>query len=284
MLESPEDVLPVINFDAIVLTNSVLTAAPRIKGKRHLLEKVQPFDMRWVDDLEDYGLTLGHAQAVVRFAEESLSGADLAYLLEQHANLIRDAVSLEGRKLLDPVKVSKLPRSTTQAQVGHDVLAITNFFLSSWAQLEGRCPATKPELEELRERANLYILATTTRGDQQTSLAEAVLNRRRAAYLVLRAYRKVRVGLMLVLDDQEKVDEIAPPLGRAKRKARRSAPPPQPSADNEQSASDDEALDEDELDAADDETPMGAAALSNGSSPAVRVGMPGSPPTQDDAE
>lgn len=47
MLEVPDDVLPVINFDAIVLTNSVLTAAPRIKGKRHLLEKVQPFDMRF---------------------------------------------------------------------------------------------------------------------------------------------------------------------------------------------------------------------------------------------
>jgi hypothetical protein len=283
MLEVPDDRLPIINFDAIVVTNSVLMAVPRIQSKRQLLEKVQPFLMRWVDDLEDYGLTLGHTQAVVRFAEESLSGADLDYLLEQHASLIRDADSLVGRKLLDRVKVSNLPRTTTHSQVGHDVLAITNFFLSSWPQIEGRCPMLQEELGLLRERANLYILATTTRGDQQTSLAEALLNRRRAAYLVLLAYRKIRIALMLLLDDQPKVDEIAPPLGRSKRKARKTRPTEQtPAASDSEQGTDDEELGDD-LDSEDD-VPVAVVSPVNATLSTARVGMPGSSPTQDDAE
>lgn len=283
LLAVPDEKLPPINFDAIVVTNSILTAVPRIKGKRHLLEQVQPFELRWIDDLEDYGLTLGHAQAVVRFAEESLSGADLAFLVEQHAGLIRDALSLEGRNLLDPLKVAKLPRSTTQGQVGHDVLAITNVFLSAWPQLAGRCPITKEELEVVRERANLYILATTTRGDQQTSLAEALLNRRRAAYLALLAYRKIRIGLMLMLDDQDKVDEIAPPLGRSKRKARKTAPS-EPAQTDHDAQADDAELDDAELDDAEDAAPAAAVASPRAANSAVRVGMPGSPPTQEGEE
>jgi hypothetical protein len=284
MLAIPDDLLPPINFDAIVVANSILTAAPRIKAKRHLLEKVQPFDIRWVDDIEDCGLTLVHSQAIVRFAEESLSGADLEFLMEQHAGLIRDAVSLEGRKLLDPVKVDKLPRSTTQDQVGHDVLGIVNVFLSAWPQIEGRCPSTKAELEHVRERANLYVLATTTKGEQQTSLSEALLNRKRAAYLGLRAYRKIRYGLLLVLDDQEKVDEIAPPLGRSKRKARKGATTEGQTQPSQNAADDEDDLDDDLVDDPASAAPVAAAPAARAAASAVRVGMPGSPPTQEGAE
>jgi hypothetical protein len=286
MLEVPEDDLPVINFDTIVLTNSILKAVPTILAKRHLFEQVRPFLMRWVDHLEDYGLTLGHTQAVVRFAEVALSGIDLAFLLDQHESLIRDAISLEGRKLLDPVGVSKLPRSTTQSQVGHDVLAITNFFLSSWSRLEGRCPVTKEELEEVRERANMYILATTLRGDQQTSLVEALLNRRRAAYLALRAYRHIRAALMLLLDDREKVDAIAPPLGRTKRKAHRNTSPSEPAAfgvNNDVDGEDEEPEQVDFGAPANAAAPRAAAEPEAPAAP-VRPGMPGSSPTLEDEE
>lgn len=285
MILVPDDLLPLINFDAIVLTDSVLAAAPRIKAKRYLFEKVQPFDMRWVDDLEDYGLALGHAQAVVRFAEESLSGADLGYLMEEHESLVSDVDALLRRKLLDPVQVSKLPRNTTHAQVGHDVLAISNFLLSRWPQLEGRCPSTKEELEHARERSNLYILATTAKGDRQTSLTEAVLNRRRAAYLVLSAYRHIRSALMLVLDSQEKVDEIAPPLGRRKKSRRNAASSEAPiSGNGDDASSEAEASDDDELEAAEEETPIAVVAAPQSTAAAVRIGMPGSSPTQDGAE
>lgn len=210
--ELPDHELIVINFDIVAVINGMLKVAPSVQRNRALLEQVRPFDMRLVDHFEDFALALAHTHSLVRIAEDTISAEDVPYLTERRTQLLNDARSLAGRGLIDSAKLDKLSHTNNHSELAYDALGLAELFLQAEERLRGKSPVPHEELIEVRDRANRVILALGAKGEKQTSLAEALFERRRAATKVIKTHRTVRIALLLVLLKQALVDEIIPPL------------------------------------------------------------------------
>lgn len=299
--EQPEDELIVINFDVSAVVNSVLAVAPAVKRKRHLLEEVRPFDMRLADDLEDFALALAYTHSLVRIAEDTIETEDIPYLMAKRTQLLNDGKSLAGRGLLDAAKLAKLSHTNNHSELAYDALGLAELFLQAEDRLRGKSPVPREELEEVRDRANRVILALSIKGEKQTSLADALLERRRAATKLVKAHRKVRVALQLVLGKIELVNEIIPELQVRKRTKKRKGESAEVEASEQDPLDDgfddDTDVDVDEAEAADADTEVvkapaapprnsvvttKATATSKSLKTAVGDGLPGASPVEDE--
>lgn len=291
--ELPDHELIVINFDVAAVINSMLTIAPALQRNRALLDPVRPFDRRLVDQFEDFGLALAHTHSMVRIAEDTISAEDVPYLTERRTQLLSDARSLAGRGLLDPAKLDNLSHTNNHSELAYDALGLAELFLQAEDRLRGKSPVPHEELIEVRDRANRVILALSAKGEKQTSLAEALFERRRAATKVVLTHRAVRVALLHVLGKQALVDEIVPPLQLRKRSKKNKG---ESSPENQEPAQDPLADTLEDLDAelADDTDDVEApvqpprnsevTAKSNAKrvKSAVGDGLPGASPTDDE--
>ena len=216
--EYSDDELMNINFDVPSVVPQLLTTATRVKANRHLLEPVRPFDMKIVDEFEDYVLSLAHTHALVRIAEDTIESVDVPFLFERRRHLLGVGAIAADAGLLDRAKLKKFDRSSDRSELAYDAMGLAELFLQNWSKLQGNVPLTREALESLRDRANNVLLMLSTKNEKQTSVQEATLERRRAATKVFRSLRKIQIALALVLDTDEQVNEIAPPVQVRKRK------------------------------------------------------------------
>jgi hypothetical protein len=284
-----ETKLVVINFDVPSVVAQLLATASRVKANRHLFESVRPFDMRMVDDFEDTTLSLAYAHALVRIAEDTIESEDVPYLFEQRSFLIHVGNIAVRAKLLDPAKLKKFDNSADQEELAYDSLSLAELYLRTWDKLAGKVPVTKEQLEAVRDRANSVMLMQSSKGEKQTSVVEAGLDRRRAATKVFHDLRKIQFALGLVLDTQEQMDAIAPPVqARKRRKGAKAGAPSNAEETVPEDAS--EETDVDEVDGGSDvvnPTPAPRTSVLNfkGETPlkaAVGDGLPGSSPIDDE--
>jgi hypothetical protein len=287
-----ETKLVFINFDVPSVVAQLLATAGRVKANRDLFEPVRPFDMRIVDDLEDTTLSLAYTHALVRIAEDTIESEDIPYLFEQRSFLVHVGAMAVRAKLLDPAKLKKINNSADQEELAYDSLSLSELYLRTWGKLAGKVPISKEQLEAIRDRANNVMLMQSTKGEKQTSVIEASLDRRRAATKAFSDLSKIRFALGLVLDTPEQVDAIAPPVqARKRRKGAKSDAPP---ANNEEEGLDsatDEGEDADTDEPSDTHTTVPAQRNSvlnfKGEKPlkaAVGDGLPGASPIDDEAD
>lgn len=291
--EYSDDELMNINFDVPSVVPQLLTTAGRVKSNRHLLEPVQPFDIRMVDEFEDYVLAFAHTHALVRIAEDTIESEDIPFLFDRRRYLLDVGAIAATAGLLDRAKLSKFDRSSDRAELAYDAMGLAQLFLQYWPKLKGNVPLTREALEALRDRANNVLLMLSTKNDKQTSVQEATLERRRAATKVFRSLRKIRIALALVLDTQEQVDEFAPRVQiRKRRKGAKGASTVVEAEGTEQDEFSDEAEDEEDTsdaaegDDAETVNPPRTSVLNlKAKAPmkaAVGDGLPGASPIDDD--
>lgn len=195
-------------------------------------------------------------------------------------------------KLLNPAKLKKFDNSADQEELAYDALSLAELYLRTWDKLAGKVPVSKEQLEAVRDRANNVMLMQSTKGEKQTSVVEATLDRRRAATKAFGDLYKLRMALGLVLDTPEEVDAIAPPIQARKRRkgAKSDAPPAGNETGTEGSADDVEDADADEpsdthTTAPGVQPPRTSVLQFKGEKPlkaAVGDGLPGSSPVDDE--
>lgn len=281
--------LVLINFDVPSVVGQLLATAARVKANRHLFESVRPFDARIVDDLEDTALSLAYTHALARIAEDTIASEDIPYLFEQRSFLVHVGNVAVRAKLLDSAKLKKIDNSADQEELAYDALSLAELYLRSWGKLAGNVPVSKEQLEAIRDRANNVMLMQSTKGQKQTSVVEAGLDRRRAATKAFNDLAKIRFALGLVLGSREEVDEIAPPVQARKRRKGAKSDVPSSSENTIPDASADAVdLDEaEEISETVNPTPAPRTSVLNfkGETPlkaAVGDGLPGSSPIDDE--
>lgn len=282
--------LVVINFDVPRVVNNALTIATRLKAHRYLFLDVRPFNMSWIDNLEDYALALGHSHAVVKIAESREVSEDVPFLLAQRRQLHLEAAAAAGRGDLDPAKLKDLNHGNDHTELVYDCVGLVQLFLSAWPVLENNTGVKMPRLMEIRERANRLMMSKNNEDDRDASLASAQLDRRRSATGLVTVFRRIRGAMALVVDDFSMIEELVPPLAPRKRKKLTQVLPNISTTeedddgfeteDNNQAFNADDDDQDDGFDAS-PSAPAVATSPAKPTSPAVHPGLPGSSPIQD---
>lgn len=196
-----------------------------------------------------------------------------------------EAAAAAGRGDLDAAKLRELSHGNDHTELVYDCIGLVQLFLSAWPVLENNTGIKMPKLLEIRERANRLMMSKNNDEDRDTSLAAAMLDRRRSATGLVTVFRRIRGALALVVDDFALIEELTPPLAPRKRKKSTQAPvnPEEEDDDgfeveaNETSDVSEADDDNDAFDAA----PVAAATAAKTNGAAVRPGMPGSSPIQE---
>jgi hypothetical protein len=216
-----EELLP-ITAEPVTAGMTMRGALPRIMALRPQLEKLNDFDVKALDKLEDYlHAWLGtHAM----FLGTTLPPERFASLVEKVSvfrdNLASDAQALVQRGILRSDALSNLKGAVGHKNIVSDVLTLTMIFRNNWQRIAGRTAVTEAELNEASNAADILITDLALREPTPPDKEATAIERQKAYTLFVSAYDEVRRGVSFLRWKHGDTDEIAPSLfGGKKRKA-----------------------------------------------------------------
>jgi hypothetical protein len=199
-----------------------------------------------LDKLNDYALTAVRAYAYLALRDDGETRVRtlLAEASPLRERLLASAELLVTFGLLDAKKVAAIRRGTGRLDTAQDLLALARLFLGAWPSLASKTPLTRAEIERADALGDLLVTALgcqqqgTDGSDEPDELDDQLA---KAYELYRRAYEACRRAILYLRFYEGDADEIAPPLGQSRRRARRpgadapnddepggDAPPPAP--------------------------------------------------------
>jgi len=225
-----EDILH-INLDIPSAVATAHGALPKLKGYREAFAEVGGgFDLERFDKLEDYTLALAFAHGECTVAADPTD--DIKEIYEQalalRETLRSDLAALAHRGLVSKDRLDDLSGTAGHKNVAADLQALSSVLKGSWANIEGKTPIQKGDIE-LASRLSTRIYRVVGQREQAPSVsADTVALRARAYTLFVRAYDEARRALIYLRWHEGDADSIAPSLfakrGRGKRKEDDEAP------------------------------------------------------------
>lgn len=178
-------------------------------------------DLSAFDKLEDYALATAYAHSQYRL--RSTAPEDLpklqAQAVEYRDTLYLDACTLHHHHLIDGETLGKVKRSTGYRDTAFELLTLYALLREHWEAIEGKTALTLEEIERAGMVADQLMVALGDKASGQRELDSAILVRRRAYTLLVRAYSQVRRCIQFLRWEEGDFDQIAPSLyaGRCKR-------------------------------------------------------------------
>jgi hypothetical protein len=191
--------------------------------REQIVKELPAFDIKWVDQLEDYALALRFAHAAYQTATQAPD--DLAALSEQavalRERLLADARALSLHNLLDPRKLESLKGANGIKNVAQDLQMLSQILQDSWQQIQGK---TATGAEDLATASRIGTRITRIVGLREQGPGKenaAVQQRERVFALAMRAYDETRAAITFVRRKEGDTESIAPNLytGKARYRA-----------------------------------------------------------------
>jgi hypothetical protein len=199
----------------------------KVRPYREQVLSIPFIDKTAVENLEDYLLAMGHAQALHLAATTPAASLPALYakLIEIRARMFADCSALATRGLLPGDKLQELKGPTSHTTTAFDVLAMATICRAAWEAIQGKTAMQMSDIEEAETLADRLLSAIGERAASDKEIAAATLNRKRAFTLFDRAYEEMRRGVACVRWHEGDVDQIIPTLettrggGRPKKAA-----------------------------------------------------------------
>src|SRR5512145_2045851 len=226
-----EQLLPII-VDPVTAGVTIRGAMPKIMPLRPQLAALTPFEIRSLDNLEDYLHAWLRTNAL--FLNTTLPPEGFSALVDKVSayrdNLVSDAQALVQRGVIGPDALGGLKGAVGHKNIVSDVLKLTTLFRSNWARIAGRTLVTEAELDEADAALDTLMTDLGVREQTPASKEATALERQKAYTLFVNAYDQVRRGVSFLRWNEEDADEIAPSLFGGKRRRAASETAPQDSA------------------------------------------------------
>ncbi len=205
----------------------VLGALPKIMALRPPMVAtfVNP-PLEALDRLEDRALAAAHAHA--NLLPEDAGETEVRALLKEATPLrerfLLSAEAVASFGLLDTKRVEAIRRGAGHLDTAQDLWALATLFRGAWALLDGKVPFAMTDIERAADLSNRLLKALGQReqgsdGSGEPGEAEAQLAK--AYELMRRDYETCRNAVVFLRVNEGDADEIAPPLGQSRRRARR---------------------------------------------------------------
>lgn len=219
----PERDVLQVNLDIPSVVATVLGALPRIRGNRAIIEKQLPsFDLRLIDELEDYALALHHAHGEclasgrpVRFPPALLAEARTVRL-----RMLTCLKACAASAAVDGSFLERLRGTAGNKDLATDLTLLVSVLRGNPRLFEVQYLVTPAVCQRALELAT-QVLACVGRRELSPHTARLLVDlRARAFSLVIRAYSEARRAIRyLRLGDEE--EEIAPSLFTRRSRGRR---------------------------------------------------------------
>jgi hypothetical protein len=221
MVQMTEEQLLPITADPVTAGVTMRGALPKIMELRPQLETLTNFDIRFLNNLEDYLHAWLRTQAL--FLGTTLPPEGFSALVDKvttyRDNLITDAQALVQRKVLAGDALDGLKGGVAHKNIVGDVLTLTTLFRSHWQTIAGRTCVTEAELDEADAALDTLMTHLGMRDQTPATKEATALDRQKAYTLFVNAYDQVRRAVSFLRWTQDDADEIAPSLfGGKKRK------------------------------------------------------------------
>ncbi|MCU0684469.1 MAG: hypothetical protein MUF34_19870 [Polyangiaceae bacterium] len=189
-----------------------------------------------LDKLEDYALVAAraHARALPKADGETNLRALLNEAGPLRERLLLNAGSLASFGLLDAANVASIRQGTGHLDMAQDLSALGMLYLDAWPSLASKTPFERVELERAIALGGLLLKALGRRQqgtDGSGDPVEADEQLAKAYELFRRAYEACRHAIVYLRRNHGDADDIAPPLGHSRRRAR-AKPAEEPGTDD----------------------------------------------------
>lgn len=206
-----------------ILALGALPAMQALRGAM-IAELVNP-PLEALDKLEDYALAAAHAHASVLPEDE---GETELRVLVTEATPLRERLLLSAEAaasfgLLDAKQVAAIRRGSGHIDTAQDLWALATLFHKAWPTLRSRVACTQDDLARAAELSNRLLKALGRRNqgtDGANDPVEAQEQLGKAYELFRRAYEACRHAIVYLRRHEGDADDIAPPLGHSRRRAR----------------------------------------------------------------
>lgn len=224
-------------------------ALPKLVGLRDAIAEALPrHPIAYIDNLEDYILSVRFADQLVALTGNTESGGDRFNEMIDEARLLRKTLLTAAEPLalkgfLEPAKVQAIRSGSGHDDLAADLTELAALYNESWSKVKNK---TVVESEEINRASSLgqelqSLLVLRKSDAAKLSPEETRDQQSRAVALLVRAYEENRRAVAYVRWHDNDADQIAPVLFKAKRgrppKGETTAAPP-PVAEVEESKSD----------------------------------------------
>ena len=215
-----------INLDPLAAVAIARGALPRLLPLRPQIQAVLPsFNFVYLDRLELYSLALMQANTVYCATkdpqkERKKLAAETFSLREQ---LLADINVLKARGFFPGVNLTDLKGPNGHLNIACDAMMLAGLIRDNWEKIAGRCAATLEELDRAEILCDELTRVVGFRNRPPEEFAAAVLQRRRAYTLFMRAYSEVRRAVSYVRAREGDANRLAPSFFCKTKKGRKSA-------------------------------------------------------------
>ena len=208
------DALVALNLEVTGAFATTMGCIPKLAAFREeIVTKVNGFDIRYFDNLENYAYALMEAQ--MRFVRTAKPLEPFEQMNEEligrRDQLLADVVALEKHRVLDG-RQSELRGVNGYKNVTFDVLLLSSILRANWAAIAGKTMLQLADIEQAEKLAERMLKAVGIREQNQKKAAEGADVRQRAFTLFIRAYDEVRRALSFLRWHEKDVESILPSL------------------------------------------------------------------------
>jgi hypothetical protein len=233
----PREEVRAITVNVPAAAMLALGALPKMMALREAMvaELTNP-PLDALDKLEDYALVAAraHARALPKADGETNLRALLNEAGPLRERLLLNAGSLASFGLLDAANVASIRQGTGHLDMAQDLSALGMLYLDAWPSLASKTPFERVELERAIALGGLLLKALGRRQqgtDGSGDPVEADEQLAKAYELFRRAYEACRHAIVYLRRNHGDADDIAPPLGHSRRRAR-AKPAEEPGTDD----------------------------------------------------
>ncbi len=209
-----EHELTTINLDVPSVYTLGTGALMKVRAYREQMLALPHVNTALIEEIEEYLLALGHAQALYLAASAPVASIPELYeqLLRLCEVLLADAPALVTRALIPSDRLKELRGPVSHAATAFDVMALTSILRAHWDKIQGKTAVALSELERAEILADRLLTAVGERTVEGGQAASSTRARQGAFTLFVKAYDEVRRGLVYLRWHDGDADEIAPSL------------------------------------------------------------------------
>ncbi|HEU4403751.1 MAG TPA: hypothetical protein VFS43_00425 [Polyangiaceae bacterium] len=210
--------------NAVVLVLGALPKMLRLRDEMRATFVNPPFAS--LDKLRDYALAAAyaHARALPHDGGETRVRALLTEAAPLRVRLLSSAETLATFGLLDPLEVAAVRRGAGHVDTAQDLSSLVGLLRDAGPEILAKTPLTEADLARAAELGGLLLEALGQRqsgADGSGDPDEAAERVAKAYTLMANAYDQGRRVVSFLRWNEGDVDDIAPPLGHSRRRARR---------------------------------------------------------------
>jgi hypothetical protein len=213
-----------------VVMQIVCGALPRLEALGEAMREALPrLDHVTLGKLGDYTHALYYTNILAMPSTEG--EADLPALLSEASplreRLLTNAESLTHYGLFDANRVVAIRSGSGHFDTANDLGAIAHLYRAVWAELEGKTPVTKAEIDRAAELSLriIHSLGRRKAGSDGAGLPSRFEDERARAFrLVVRTYNQARRAVTYLRWDEGDADLIVPSLFAHRRRTRDAEP------------------------------------------------------------